>query len=178
MKALLDAGLLHGDVLTVTGRTMAENLADIAPPDVDGKVLRAMSEPLHRTGGLTILHGSLVPDGAVVKSADFDTTSSRAGPGSSTVSVVRWTLWRTARSPRATRSSSGMSAPRAGRACGMLPITGAIKGAGLDKDVLLVTARASLPHWGPRQVHQAGRLGNQRSCLRLSRGLAAQHLAL
>src|SRR6187399_2354622 len=53
MKALLDAGLMHGDCLTVTGRTMAENLADIAPPDVDGKVLRAMSEPIHGTGGLT-----------------------------------------------------------------------------------------------------------------------------
>ena len=61
MKALLDAGLMHGDVLTVTGRTMAENLADIAPPDLDGKVLRAMSEPIHRTGGLTILRGSLAP---------------------------------------------------------------------------------------------------------------------
>src|SRR5207237_6404443 len=57
MKALLDAGLLHGDALTVTGRTMAENLASIAPPDPDGKVLRAVSEPIHRTGGLTILRG-------------------------------------------------------------------------------------------------------------------------
>ena len=45
MKALLDAGLLHGDVLTVTGKTMAENLADIAPPDLDGKIIRAMTEP-------------------------------------------------------------------------------------------------------------------------------------
>ncbi len=69
MKALLDAGLMHGDVMTVTGRTMAENLADIAPPDLDGKVVRAMSEPIHRTGGLTILRGSLAPDGAVVKTA-------------------------------------------------------------------------------------------------------------
>ena len=72
MKALLDAGLLHGDVLTVTGRTMAENLASIAPPDLDGKVLRAMSEPIHRSGGLTILRGSLAPDGAVVKTAGFE----------------------------------------------------------------------------------------------------------
>jgi dihydroxy-acid dehydratase len=51
MKALLDAGLLHGDVLTVTGATVAENLADIDPPDLDGKVVRAMSDPIHRTGG-------------------------------------------------------------------------------------------------------------------------------
>ena len=72
MRALLDAGLLHGDVLTVTGRTMAENLADIAPPDLDGKVVRAMSDPIHRSGGLTILRGSLAPDGAVVKTAGFD----------------------------------------------------------------------------------------------------------
>ncbi|NLG56016.1 MAG: dihydroxy-acid dehydratase, partial [Rhodococcus sp.] len=72
MKALLDAGLLHGDCLTVTGRTMAENLAQIAPPDPDGKVLRALSSPIHPTGGITILHGSLAPEGAVVKSAGFD----------------------------------------------------------------------------------------------------------
>ena len=58
MKALLDAGLMHGDVLTVTGKTMAENLAHIAPPDLDGEILRAMDKPIHRTGGLSILHGS------------------------------------------------------------------------------------------------------------------------
>ena len=72
MKALLDAGLMHGDCLTVTGQTMAENLAHIAPPDPDGKVLRALSNPIHPTGGITILHGSLAPEGAVVKSAGFD----------------------------------------------------------------------------------------------------------
>ena len=72
MRALLDAGLLHGDCLTVTGKTMAENLADIAPPDVDGKVVRAMQQPIHKTGGITILKGTLAPEGAVVKSAGFD----------------------------------------------------------------------------------------------------------
>ena len=72
MKALLDAGLLHGDCLTVTGQTVAENLAEIAPPDPDGKVMRAMANPIHRTGGITILHGSLAPEGAVVKTAGFD----------------------------------------------------------------------------------------------------------
>ena len=72
MKALLDAGLLHGDCLTVTGQTMAENLAHIAPPDPDGKVLRALDNPIHPTGGITILRGSLAPEGAVVKSAGFD----------------------------------------------------------------------------------------------------------
>src|ERR671916_83178 len=74
MKALLDAGLLHGDCLTVTGRTVAENLAGIAPPDVDGVIVRALSNPIHPTGGITILHGSLAPEGAVVKSAGFDTS--------------------------------------------------------------------------------------------------------
>src|SRR5699024_9515844 len=72
LKALLDAGLLHGDTLTVTGRTMAENLAEITPPDPDGKVVRALKDPIHPTGGITILHGSLAPEGAVVKSAGFE----------------------------------------------------------------------------------------------------------
>jgi dihydroxy-acid dehydratase len=72
MRALLDAGLMHGDALTVTGRTLAENLADIAPPLPDGEVIRPLDRPIHRTGGLTILHGSLAPEGAVVKTAGFD----------------------------------------------------------------------------------------------------------
>src|SRR5690606_21616612 len=72
MKALREAGLLHGDCLAVTGRTVAENLADVPPPDLDGTVLRALENPIHKTGGLTILQGSLAPGGAVVKSAGFD----------------------------------------------------------------------------------------------------------
>src|ERR687889_242281 len=72
LRALLDAGLLHGDVLTVTGKTMAENLAEIAPPDPDGAIIHAMNDPIHKTGGLSILRGSLAPEGAVVKSAGFD----------------------------------------------------------------------------------------------------------
>jgi len=72
MKALLDAGLLHGDALTCTGRTMGENLEDMDIAPVDGDVIRALGNPMHKTGGLTILRGSLSPDGAVVKSAGFD----------------------------------------------------------------------------------------------------------
>ena len=72
MKALLDAGLLHGDVLTVTGSTLAENLAALDPDPLDGEVIRTLDNPIHRTGGITILHGSLAPEGAVVKSAGFD----------------------------------------------------------------------------------------------------------
>jgi dihydroxy-acid dehydratase len=72
MKALLDVGLLHGDTLTCTGRTMAENLEALDIPPLDGEVLRALGNPMHRTGGISILHGSLAPEGAVVKSAGFD----------------------------------------------------------------------------------------------------------
>jgi len=140
MKALLDAGLLHGDCLTVTGRTVAENLSGIAPPDPDGKVLRALSDPIHPTGGITILRGSLAPGGAVVKSAGFDESvfegtarvfeRERAAmdaleDGTITagdVVVIRY---------EGPKGGPGMRE--------MLAITGAIKGAGLGKDVLLLT---------------------------------------
>ncbi|MGJ0121131.1 dihydroxy-acid dehydratase [Williamsia sp. MIQD14] len=140
MKALLDAGLVHGDCLTVTGKTMAENLAHIAPPDPDGKVLRAMSEPIHPTGGITILKGSLAPGGAVVKSAGFDSDvfegtarvfeRERAAMdaledgtiAAGDVVVIRY---------EGPKGGPGMRE--------MLAITGAIKGAGLGKDVLLLT---------------------------------------
>ncbi len=72
MKALLDAGLMHGDVLTVTGKTMAENLADLNPEPLDGDVLHTLDNPIHATGGITILQGSFAPEGAVVKTAGFD----------------------------------------------------------------------------------------------------------
>ena len=140
MKALLEAGLLHGDCLTVTGRTMAENLADIAPPDIDGTIIRSLDTPIHATGGLTILEGSLAPEGAVVKSAGFDestfTGTARVfdgerdamdaledgtiGPGD--VVVIRY---------EGPKGGPGMRE--------MLAITGANKGAGLGKDVLLIT---------------------------------------
>ncbi len=140
MKALLDAGLLHGDALTVTGRSVAENLADLDPPRLDGRVVRALDEPIHRTGGLTILTGSLAPEGAVVKTAGFDDSTftgiarvfdgERAAldalaegaitPGD--VVVIRY---------EGPKGGPGMRE--------MLAITGAIKGAGLGKEVLLVT---------------------------------------
>jgi dihydroxy-acid dehydratase len=140
MKALLDAGLLNGDVPTVTGKTVAENLERLSPPDVDGKVLRAMANPIHRTGGITILGGSLAPEGAVVKTAGFDTDvftgtarvfdrergaldaleNGTIVPGD--VVVIRY---------EGPKGGPGMRE--------MLAITGAIKGAGLGKDVLLLT---------------------------------------
>jgi len=140
MKALLDAGLLHGDCLTVTGKTMAENLADIDPPDPDGKILRALNDPIHATGGLSILHGSLAPEGAVVKTAGFDRSvfegNARVFDGEAgameavesgtlnkdDVVVIRY---------EGPKGGPGMRE--------MLAVTGAIKGAGLGKDVLLLT---------------------------------------
>jgi dihydroxy-acid dehydratase len=139
MKALLDAGLLHGDCLTVTGRTVAENLTELAPPDLDGKILHRLADPIHPTGGITILRGSLAPEGAVVKSAGFDSGARFEGtarvfdgeqaamdavgdlqPGD--VVVIRY---------EGPRGGPGMRE--------MLAVTGAIKGAGLGKDVMLLT---------------------------------------
>ncbi|MDX6227245.1 MAG: dihydroxy-acid dehydratase [Frankiales bacterium] len=140
MKALLDAGLLHGDCLTVTGKTVAENLAHIAPPDPDGKIIHALSEPIHQTGGLAVLRGSLAPEGAVVKTAGFDRATFEGtarvfdGERAAMDAVVGGKL------------SAGdvvvirYEGPRGGPGMReMLAVTGAIKGAGLGKDVLLLT---------------------------------------
>jgi dihydroxy-acid dehydratase len=140
MKALLDAGLLHGDCLTVTGKTVAENLAEINPPAPDGEVMRSLENPIHPTGGITILKGSLAPEGAVVKTAGFDAAvfegparvfeRERAAMDALTegtikagdVVVIRY---------EGPKGGPGMRE--------MLAITAAIKGAGLGKDVLLLT---------------------------------------
>ncbi|OZG29496.1 dihydroxy-acid dehydratase [Williamsia sp. 1138] len=140
MKALLDAGLLHGDALTVTGKTLAENLGEMDIAPLDGKVIRALDNPIHKTGGITVLHGSLAPQGAVVKSAGFDADTFE-GPArvfereqgalaaladgvikAGDVVVIRY---------EGPKGGPGMRE--------MLAITGAIKGAGLGKDVLLLT---------------------------------------
>ena len=140
MQALLDEGLIHGDALTVTGKTVAENLAELQPKKLDGSVLRSLENPIHKTGGLTILHGSMAPEGAVVKSAGFDAEvfegtarvfereqqamdaleadELKAGD----VVVIRY---------EGPKGGPGMRE--------MLAITGAIKGAGLGSDVLLIT---------------------------------------
>ena len=140
MKALLDAGLLHGDCLTVTGKTVAENLAHIAPPDPDGKIIRALSDPIHKTGGIAVLHGTLAPEGAVVKTAGFDLATFEGtarvfdGERAAMDAVVEGSL-----KPgdivviryEGPKGGPGMRE--------MLAVTGAIKGAGLGKDVLLLT---------------------------------------
>ena len=140
LKALLDAGLLHGEVMTVTGKTMAENLAELNPDPLDGDVVHTLDDPIHATGGLTILHGSLAPEGAVVKTAGFDAelfegparvfereraamdalTEGKIGKGD--IVVIRY---------EGPKGGPGMRE--------MLAITAAIKGAGLGKDVLLLT---------------------------------------
>jgi dihydroxy-acid dehydratase len=140
LKGLLDAGLLHGDTLTVTGKTMAENLAEVNPPDPDGEILRAMSKPLSTDIGITILKGSLSPDGAVCKTAGIGVETFE-GPArvfereqaamqaledgtiqAGDVVVIRY---------EGPKGGPGMRE--------MLMITGAIKGAGLGKSVLLLT---------------------------------------
>uniref|UniRef100_UPI00404B52AA dihydroxy-acid dehydratase n=1 Tax=Candidatus Planktophila sp. TaxID=2175601 RepID=UPI00404B52AA len=140
LKALLDAGLLHGDVMTVTGKTMAENLAGINPPDVDGDILHAVTTPLSTDVGITILGGSLASDGAVCKTAGIGIDSFQ-GPArvfereqaamaalqngtiqAGDVVVIRY---------EGPKGGPGMRE--------MLMITGAIKGAGLGKSVLLLT---------------------------------------
>jgi len=140
LKALLDAGLLHGDVMTVTGKTMAENLAGINPPDVDGDILHAIATPLSTDVGITILGGSLASDGAVCKTAGIGIQTFE-GPArvfereqaamealengtiqSGDVVVIRY---------EGPKGGPGMRE--------MLMITGAIKGAGLGKSTLLLT---------------------------------------
>ncbi len=140
MKALLDEGLMHGDALTVTGKTLAENLRDLNPEPVDGDVVHTIDNPIHATGGITVLHGSLAPEGAVVKTAGFDAdvfegparvferergamdalTNGEIEAGD--VIVIRY---------EGPKGGPGMRE--------MLAITAAIKGAGLGKDVLLLT---------------------------------------
>ncbi|GHH63622.1 dihydroxy-acid dehydratase [Streptosporangium violaceochromogenes] len=140
LRELLDAGLLNGDCMTVTGRTMAENLADLAPPAPDGEVIRPAGRPIHADGGIAVLSGSLAPDGAVVKTAGIDVDrfagparvfdgeqaalealrEDRIRPGD--VVVVRF---------EGPRGGPGMRE--------MLAITGAMKGAGLGADCALVT---------------------------------------
>jgi len=140
MRHLLEAGLIHGDCLTVTGRTVAENLAAIDPPAPDGRVVHTLSEPIHPQGGIAVLRGSLAPNGAVVKVAGIDqlrfegtarvfdgedaameaVLAGRIRPGD--VVVIRY---------EGPKGGPGMRE--------MLAITGAMKGAGRGSDAALVT---------------------------------------
>ena len=140
MRALLEAGLIHGDALTVTGKTVAENLAEIDPPDLDGTVLRTLDNPIHSSGGITILKGSIAPEGAVVKTAGFDSEifegparvfeRERAAMDALTAGEIRTGDVVVIRY-EGPKGGPGMRE--------MLSITAAIKGAGLGADVLLLT---------------------------------------
>ena len=152
LKMLLDAGLLHGDTLTVTGKTMAENLADIDPPAPDGVVVHPLDKPINAEGGIVVLTGSLAPKGAVVKVAGLSaeqkefTGTARVFDGEDgameailsgsiepgTVLVIRY---------EGPKGGPGMRE--------MLAITGALKGAGRGADCALITdGRFSGGTWG------------------------------
>ncbi|MFM8625460.1 MAG: dihydroxy-acid dehydratase, partial [Actinomycetota bacterium] len=152
LKHLLDAGLVHGDVLTCTGKTMAENLAEIAPPAPDGDVVHPLSDPIHAEGGINILTGSLAPRGAVVKVAGLTKDQMQfEGPARvfdgedgamdaimtgrinhGDVIVIRY---------EGPKGGPGMRE--------MLAITGALKGAGFGSTVALITdGRFSGGTWG------------------------------
>jgi dihydroxy-acid dehydratase len=140
MRELLEAGLLHGDCLTVTGRTMAENLSHLSPPAPDGRVVHPLTRPIHLEGGIAILRGSLAPRGAVVKVAGIDVDrfegparvfdgeqgameailAGSIEPG--TVLVIRY---------EGPKGGPGMRE--------MLAVTGAMKGAGRGGDCALLT---------------------------------------
>jgi dihydroxy-acid dehydratase len=140
MRELLDAGLLHGDCMTVTGRTMGENLEALDPPAPDGDVIHPLATPIHVDGGIAILRGSLAPEGAVVKVAGIDTDrfdgTARVFDGEqgameailagkiepNTVLVIRY---------EGPKGGPGMRE--------MLAVTGAMKGAGRGGDCALMT---------------------------------------
>ncbi len=140
MNTLLNAGLMHGDVMTVTGKTLAQNMEELKPEKIDGRVVRALNNPIHKTGGITILKGSLAPDGAVVKSAGFDASifegTARVFDGERKALDALEAGTITAGDVVVIRYEGPKGGPGMRE---MLAITAAIKGAGLGKDVLLVT---------------------------------------
>jgi len=152
LKHLLDAGLLHGDCLTVTGQTMADNLAALDVPALDGVVVHPLDSPIHPEGGINILTGSLAPRGSVVKVAGLNAEQlvfegpARVFDGEDdamvpilagdivpgTVLVIRY---------EGPKGGPGMRE--------MLAITGALKGAGRGADCALITdGRFSGGTWG------------------------------
>lgn len=140
MKAMLDEGLLHGDALTVTGKTLAENLADLDPDPIDGTVIHTFDNPIHATGGITILHGSLAPEGAVVKTAGFDAAVFEGPARVFERERAAMDALEAGRIEKGDVVVIRYEGPKGGPGMReMLAITAAIKGAGLGKDVLLLT---------------------------------------
>ncbi|MCD9623716.1 dihydroxy-acid dehydratase [Rhabdothermincola salaria] len=140
MAELLEAGLIHGDCLTVTGKTVAENLADIGPPAPDGAVVHRLSDPIHAVGGIAVLTGSLAPNGSVVKVAgiDFDRFEGNARVFDGEQAAMDEIM--------AGKIQAGdvvvirYEGPKGGPGMReMLAVTGAMKGAGRGGDAALVT---------------------------------------
>jgi dihydroxy-acid dehydratase len=140
MKELLDAGLIDGDCLTVTGKTVAENLAAIDPPAPDGSVVHPLSNPIHSVGGIAVLTGSLAPKGSVVKVAgiDFDRFEGPARVFDGEAAAMDEIL--------AGKIQAGdivvirYEGPKGGPGMReMLAVTGAMKGAGRGADAALIT---------------------------------------
>src|SRR3989442_15180027 len=140
LRELLDAGLLHGDCLTVTGKTLAENIAALDPPAPDGDVVHPLRDPIHSEGGIVVLRGSLAPKGAVVKVAglDSDRFDGRARVFDGEDAAMDAVL--------GGRINAGdvvvirYEGPKGGPGMReMLAVTGAMKGAGRGADAALVT---------------------------------------
>jgi dihydroxy-acid dehydratase len=172
MRELLDAGLMHGDVMTVTGRTLAENLDELAPASPDGVILHSVADPIHPTGGLAILKGSFAPEGAVIKAASIDqplfegTAKVFDDEKDAMAAVTHGEI--AAGDVVVIRYEGPMGGPGMRE---MLAVTAAIKGAGLGKDVMLVTdgrfsgatagfcighVAPEAPHGGPIALVQDG----------------------
>ncbi|MFV1970382.1 MAG: dihydroxy-acid dehydratase [Acidimicrobiia bacterium] len=139
LRSLLDAGYLHGDVMTVTGRTMASNLAAGFVP-TDQNVVHPISEPLAAEGGIAILRGSLAPEGAVVKIAGIELVvfegTARVFDDEQDALDALWNHELEQNDVVVIRYEGPKGGPGMRE---MLAITAAIKGAGLGNDVLLIT---------------------------------------
>ncbi len=140
MQMLAEEGLIHTDEITVTGRTVGENLALIKPPAPDGQVVHTFDDPINPIGGLAILRGSLAPNGSVVKVAgiDFDHFEGPARVFDGEDSAMEAVL--------GGRINAGdvvvirYEGPKGGPGMReMLAITGAMKGAGRGGDAALIT---------------------------------------
>ncbi len=142
LKELLDAGLLHGDALTVTGRSLGEELEAMDVPAPDGEVVHPMDRPIHVDGGLAILRGSLAPEGAVVKIAGIPPDSHEfEGPArvfDGEAAAMEAVL--TGRIVDGDVIIIRYEGPKGGPGMReMLAVTAAVKGAGLGGTVALLT---------------------------------------
>jgi dihydroxy-acid dehydratase len=155
LRELLEAGLVDGDTMTVTGHTLAENLEGAGKPD--GEVVRPVATPIAREGGLAVLRGSLAPAGSVVKIPGNDNLSFR---GTARVFDSEEDCFAAVTGGQVAKGDVLViryEGPKGGPGMReMLAVTGAIKGAGLGRDVVLVTdGRFSGATWGACIGHVA-----------------------